>query len=215
MAIVCIAGMGPGIGKTAVTELLIGAFPGAVAARVRVGEEIAPDDAGLLAETGYHLTASSTSGGSESEVNRFLAAGAREVRVLLAEPRGLEAGLAAMLSNVPAGTHLVVEGNGYLWARSADAAVMVIGPGPSGKGLGRVQSSARELFEKITIWAWNTRRDPASEGFFEFPQALARMGFRETVSNRTDFHHVNPRKVRHGGNRAFLESVCQAIERAW
>ena len=212
MAIVCIAGTGPEIGKTAVAELVLAGLPGAMAARVRVADEIPEAEAASLPESGY-LLSPQASGDSNHETTRLLAAGAQGVSVLLAEPRGLEAGLKAMLSRVPPGANLVVEGNAYLWAAAADAAVMVLGPGPSGKGPARVRQSARELFAKIDIWAWNTRGDYAAEGFFEFPQTLDRMGFRGSVSNRADFHHVNPRDGNHSGNEPFIESLRQAIER--
>lgn len=90
---------------------------------------------------------------------------------------------------------------------------MVIGPGPSGKGLAPVRPSTRELFGKIDLWTWNTRGDPAAEGFFEFPQALIRMGFQGGVTNRADFHHVNPRETGHEGNRAFLKAMRRRIDR--
>ncbi len=90
---------------------------------------------------------------------------------------------------------------------------MVIGPGPSGKGLGRVKASVRELFQKIDIWAWNTRTDPASEGFFDFPLALAAMGFKEHVSNKADYHHISPLRAGDPSNASFMACVRQTLER--
>jgi hypothetical protein len=133
--------------------------------------------------------------------------------VLRAEPRGLEPGLKALVAKLPPDANVLVEGNAYLWGREADVSIMVIGPGPAGKGIGRVRPSVRELFKKIDIWAWNARADPAAEGFFDFPLALGRMGFREVVSNRAEYHHVNPRSETHAGNAPFTEAVCQALER--
>jgi hypothetical protein len=59
----------------------------------------------------------------------------------------------------------------------------------------------------VGLWVWNTRSSPSEEGFFEFPQALVRMGFLGAVSNRADFHHVNAAGRSHEGNRAFVEAV--------
>jgi len=207
MPIVCVSGAGPEIGKTAVTAMLLAASPGAHAARVRVADEVAAADAALMAEKGYHLVSRDGTGPHDAEAEHLLAAGAKSVTVLLAEPRGLDAGLSAMMARLPRGADLIVEGNAYLWARDADLAIMVIGAGPSGKGLVRVRQSVREIFPKIDIWAWNTRTDPHGEGFFEFPMALARMGFHNAVSNASDYHDVNPLVEDYAGNEAFLDCV--------
>jgi hypothetical protein len=151
---------------------------------------------------------------ADAEIARLLATGARDAAILLAQPRGLADGLRAMFGRMPHEANVLVEGNAYLWAAAADVTVMVIGPGPSGKGLGRVRQSARELFGKVSIWAWNTRAESGDEGFFDFPLDLARMGFRETVSNRADYHHVNPRDGGHSGNAPFVEAVRQRLERS-
>ncbi|MBE3134484.1 MAG: hypothetical protein IMZ55_13510, partial [Acidobacteria bacterium] len=177
MATICIAGTSAGIGKTAVAEIVLARLPGWHAARVRVADEMTPADAALLADAPHRLL-SPASAGEDAEGRRLAAASAQEVQVLLAQPRGLQEGLQAMRARVPAGANLLVEGNAYLWALEADVSVMVIGPGPSGKTIGRVRPSARELFPKIAIWAWNTRRESDMAGFFEFPLALARMGFK-------------------------------------
>ena len=213
MAIVCIAGTSPGIGKTSVAELLLAHLPGWHAARVRVADEIAGADAALLADADFRLV-SSAPAVLDAERERFLAAGAHGAAVLLARPRGLAEGLKAMLAHVPAGAHLLVEGNAYLWARDADVSIMVIGPGPSGKGMARAKNSVRELFRKVNIWVWNARTDPKAEGFFEFPMALAKMGFTETVSNKADYHHANPYKAGDSGNTPFTDAVVQALERS-
>jgi len=212
MAIVCIAGTSPGIGKTSVAELLLARLPGWHAARVRVADEVVGTDAAFLADADYRLI-SGESAANDAEAHRLLAAGAHGATVLLAQPRGLAAGLTAMIEQVSAGSHLLVEGNAYLWARDADVSIMVIGPGPSGKGLARAKLSVRELFRKVNIWVWNTRTDPKAEGFFEFPQALAKMGFTETVSNKADYHHVNPYKAGDSGNAPFADAVVQSLER--
>lgn len=228
MAVICIAGAAPGIGKTAVAELLLPEFRGWHVARVRVADEIGQGEAALLNDQGFALlpaarntaadaeTARLQDAGqtSDAELARLHTTGVPGVSVLLAEPRGLDAGIHALLAALPRGANLVVEGNAYLWARDADVAVMVLGAGPSGKGLVRVRQSVREIFQKIHIWAWNTRRDPDSEGFYEFPQAMARMGFRQTVSNRADFHPVNPPVANYHGNPPFLRSVQEALERS-
>jgi len=39
------------------------------------------------------------------------------------------------------------------------------------------------------------------------------MGFRGGVTNRADFHHVNPRETGHEGNRAFLKAMRRRIDR--
>jgi len=212
MATICIAGAGPGIGKTAVAEFLLAHLEGWFAARVRVGDEVSAAETALLAGAPYHLRTLET---GDAEVDRLRAAGAQGVTILVAEPRGLEDGLRALRNLLPAGANLLVEGNAFLWAAQADAAVMVIGPGRTGKGLAPVRPSARELFGKVNLWAWNTREDPASEGFFEFPQALARMGFKEVVNNQADYHHVNPRRLTHDGNREFLDAVRERVGGAW
>lgn len=212
MAVVCIAGTSPGIGKTSVAELLLARLPGWHAARVRVADEIAEGNAALVADADYRLLSGGAAAG-DAEGRRLLAAGAHGATVLLAQPRGLAEGLKAMLATVPAGAHLLVEGNGYLGALQADVSIMVIGPGPSGKGMARARLSVRELFRKVNIWVWNTRTDPTAEGFFEFPQALAEMGFTETVSNNADYHHVNPYKAADSGNAPFTDAVVQALER--
>jgi len=212
MAVICIAGTSQGIGKTAVAELLLSHLPGWSVARVRVADEISPSDAAILGDAAHRLIPAATVE-ADAEMARLLAAGARDAAILLAQPRGLADGLAALIARLPRGTNVLVEGNAYLWAAAADVSVMVIGPGPSGKGLGRVRQSARELFPKVNIWAWNTRAESGNESFFDFPQDLARMGFHETVSNRADYHHVNPRDGRHSGNVPFVEAVRKQLER--
>lgn len=215
MAVICIAGASPGIGKTAVAEFLLGHLEGCFVARVRVADEISDAEAALVGDAAYHLKAPPTTGADDPEVERLRAAGGKDVAVLLAEPPGLEAGLRALRAGLPADANLLVEGNAFLWAAEADVAVMVIGPGRTGRGLAVVRPSARELFPKVDVWAWNTREDPAAEGFFEFPQALARMGFTGAVSNRADFHHVNPHQGAHDGNRDFIEAVREQIDGPW
>jgi hypothetical protein len=208
MAIVSIAGVTRGIGKTAVAEFLLGRFEGWHAARVRVADEIPETIAAQIGDEGYLLVAEA----DDAEARRLLDAGAVSAAVLLAKPRGLEAGLDALLAALPQDANVLIEGNAFLWARRADFALMVIGPGPSGKGLAPVRPATRELFGKIDLWTWNTRGDPAAEGFFEFPQALVRMGFRGSVSNRADFHHINPRARDHSGNRTFLDTLRRHIQ---
>ncbi|MBM4018583.1 MAG: hypothetical protein FJ288_09695 [Planctomycetes bacterium] len=212
MAVICIAGTQAGVGKTAVAEMLLAHLPGWSAARVRVADEMTEADAALLGDAPHRLL-SAEAAGADGDARRLHAAGARQAQVLLAQPRGLEDGLAAMLSGTAAGADLLVEGNAFLWARQADVAVMVIGPGPSGSGVGRVRASARELLGKIAIWAWNARAGTDMSGFFEFPLALARMGFKGAVSNRSEFHHVNPLDAAHAGNAPFIAAVGQALER--
>jgi hypothetical protein len=212
MAIVCVAGATQEIGKTAVAEFLLGRFPGWSAARIRVADELSQADTAALADADHRLL-SVTAANADAESARLLAAGAREVMLLLAQPRGLAAGLKAMLARMPADADAVIEGNAFLWGHDADVAIMVIGPGPSGKGLSRVRGSVRELFAKINIWAWNSRRDPGEEGFFDFPIALAKMGFKQAVSNQAEYHHVNPREDGHSGNAPFADAVRQAMER--
>ena len=209
MAIFCIAGVARGIGKTAVAELLLTRLEGWHAARIRVADEIPDADAARIGDEGFFLVSEC----DDAETRRLRDAGAGAAAVLLAEPRGLEAGLDALLAALPRGANILVEGNAFLWARRADLAVMVIGPGPSGKGLAPVRPSTRELFGKIDLWTWNTRGDPAAEGFFEFPQALVRMGFRGGVTNQADSHHVNPRETGHAGTRAFLKAMRRRIDR--
>jgi hypothetical protein len=211
MATICIAGVVPNIGKTAVAELLLSRLAGWSAARVRVADEIGDAGAALLAGQDYLLLPFEAPPGDDPEIARLMAAGARTASVLLAEPRGLEAGLGALAASPGAAANLLVEGNAFLWARQADISIMVIGAGPSGKGLARVRPSVREIFPKIDIWAWNSRADPHGEGFYEFPQALARMGFRDTVSNRADFHLVNPLQAGHQDSAAFLECVIKRL----
>jgi len=179
---------------------------------VRVADEMAPADEALLADAAHRLL-SPASAAEDAEARRLAAAGAQGVQVLLAQPRGLQEGLRAMLARVPAGANLLVEGNAYLWAGEADVSVMVIGAGPSGSGLARVRASVRELFPKIAIWAWNTQCESDMAGFFEFPLALARMGFKAAVSNRSEYHHINPRESSHGGNGPFIDAVVNALER--
>jgi len=212
MATICIAGTSPGIGKTSVAELLLARLPGWHAARVRVADEVVGTDAAYLADADYRLISSTTSA-QDAESARLLAAGAHGATVLLAQPRGLAEGLKAMLAHTPAGAHFLVEGNAYLWGRDADVSIMVIGPGPSGKGMARAKASVRELFRKVNIWVWNSRTDPKAEGFFEFPLALAKMGFTEAVSNKADYHHVNPYKAGDSGNAPFTDAVVQSLER--
>jgi len=209
MAIVCIAGVARGIGKTAVAEFLLARLEGWHTARVRVADEIPETDAARIGDEGFLLL----SDVDDAESRRLLAAGAATAAVLLAEARGLETGLARLLDSLPHGANLLVEGNAFLWAREADLAVMVIGPRPSGKGLAPVRPSTRELVAKIDLWTWNTRGDPAAEGFFEFPQALARMGIRGGVTNRADFHHVNPARGDDPANDAFLRTMRDHFER--
>jgi hypothetical protein len=208
MAIVCIAGVARGIGKTAVAEFLLARLEGWHAARIRVADEIPDADAARIGDEGSRVVLDA----DDAEARRLLDAGAVSAAVLLAKPRGLEAGLDALLAALPQGTNVLIEGNAFLWARRADLAVMVIGPGPSGKGLAPVRPSTRELFGKIDLWTWNTRGDPAAEGFFEFPQALVQMGFRGSVSNRADFHHINPRTRDHSGNRTFFDALRRHIQ---
>jgi hypothetical protein len=212
MATICIAGTSAGIGKTAVAEMVLARLPGWHAARVRVADEMTGADAAVLADAPHRLL-SPASAGEDAEARRLAAAGAQEVQVLLAQPRGLQEGLRAMLARVPAGANLLVEGNAYLWAREADVSVMVIGPGPSGKAIGRVRPSTRELFAKVAIWAWNTRSESDMAGFFDFPLALARMGFKEAVSNRAEYHHMNPLDASHGGNGPFIDAILRMLER--
>jgi len=215
MAVISIAGLAPGIGKTAVAEMLLGHLSGWHAARVRVADEIAEADADRLGDTGYALLLHPDETKADAELDRHLAAGAASARLLLAEPRGLAAGLADLARSVPEGGHLIAEGNAYLWAAEADLAIMVVGPGPSGKGLARVQRSVRELFGKIDVWVWNARTDPAEEGFFDFPLALGRMGLGPAVSNRADFHPVNPTRPDDPAGRPFLDAVRSRLEREW
>jgi hypothetical protein len=212
MAVVCIAGTSAGIGKTAVAELLLAAFPGWHAARVRVADELSAADAARLGDA-PHVLLPPSAAGDDPEAARLRAAGAPETSVLLAQPRGLAEGIDTLASCVPPEANLLVEGNAWLWARPADVSIMVLGAGPSGKGLVRVRTSVRELFKKIDIWAWNTRTDPAAEGFFDFPMSLAAMGFKEFLSNASDFHPVNPRDGARGGNAPFVTCVRQALER--
>jgi len=209
MTIVCIAGVTRGIGKTAVAEMLLRELRGWHAARVRVADEIS--ETSPIGDEGYMLLAQADLLADDEEVQRLLAAGAAGASVLLAEPRGLEAGLDTLIADLPKGANLLVEGNAFLWARPADLAVMVVAAGPSGKGLARVRPSVREVFDKVDLWVWNSRSDPMSEGFFEFPQALTRMGFRGAVTNRADFHHVNPGRANDAGNRRFLAALCERL----
>ncbi|MGB2937167.1 MAG: hypothetical protein WBD05_03065 [Phycisphaerae bacterium] len=216
MAVICIAGVAPGIGKTAVAELVLrelGGRPrwGWHAARVRMADEIPEADAARVHDEGYLLLSAPDALDDDAEVQRFLDAGASDVTALVAEARGLEAGLEALLAVLPPDANLLVEGNAYLWARPADVAIMVVGTGPSGKGLARVRPSTREILDKVDLWAWNTRTDPTAEGFFEFPQALVRMGFRGAVSPRADFHHVHPDRLNHAGNRRFLAALRRRV----
>jgi NAD(P)-dependent dehydrogenase (short-subunit alcohol dehydrogenase family) len=212
MAIICIAGTSRGIGKTAVAEFLLGELAGWHAARVRVADEIPERFSGTVAEEGYRLLAGDEALEADPELRRLQGAGAEGVSLLMAEARGLETGLRAMLADLDPETDVLVEGNAFLWARHADVSVMVVGAGPTGKGLGPVRPSVRELFEKIDIWAWNTRADPNDEGFFEFPMALGKMGFRRAVTNRADYHHVNPRRPVHDGNPDFVAAVRRRID---
>ena len=203
MAIVCIAGVARGIGKTAVAEFLLARLEGWHAARVRVADEIPDADAARIGDEGSRVVMDA----DDAEVRRLHDAGAVSTAVLLAEARGLEAGIDALLAALPQGANILVEGNAFLWARCADLAVMVVGPGPSGKGLAPVRPATRELLRKIDLWTGNTRGDPAAEGFFEFPQALIRMGFRGGVTNRADFHHVNPVRSDAPANAEFLAAM--------
>jgi hypothetical protein len=215
MAVISIAGIGPGIGKTAVAEMLLGHLDGWHVARVRVADEIAQGETVDLGDAGFALRAHADLKASDPELDRLRAAGAASVRVLLAEPRGLTAGLAALHRALPDKGNLLAEGNAYLWAAEADLAVMVVGPGPSGKGLARVRRSVRELFGKVDMWVWNTRTNPTEEGFFDFPLALGRLGFGPAISNRADFHHVNPKRADDPAARPFLEAVRARLESEW
>jgi len=221
MAIVCIAGVARGIGKTAVAEFLLARLGNEIAAvqenrrarwhtaRVRVADEIPEADAARIGDEGFLLDSEC----DDAEVRRLRGAGATSAAVLLAEPRGLEAGLDALLAALPHAADILVEGNAFLWARRADLAVMVIGPGPSGKGLAPVRPSTRELVAKIDLWTWNTRGNPAAEGFFDFPQALVRMRIRGGVTNRSDFHHVNPVQGDDAANAEFLAAMHDRLQR--
>jgi len=215
MATICIAGVAPGIGKTAVAEMLLANLDGWHAVRVRVADEIPDVHAPHLAEAGFALLRYPDETGPDAELARLAQAGAVEVRTLMAEPRGLAAGIDTLARAIPVGRHLLLEGNAYLWGADADVAVMVLGPGPTGKGLVRVRPSVRELFGKIDVWVWSTRTEPAAEGFFEFPQALARMGFARAVTNAADFHHVSPGRPDDAGREAFLEALRRRLEAAW
>jgi len=215
MAVICIAGVAPGIGKTAVAEMLLGHLSGWHVVRVRVAEEIGEADAARLGEAGHTLLLHPEETDDDAELDRLLKAGAASARVLLAEPRGLAAGLADLDGALPQDGNLLAEGNAYLWAAEADLAVMVVGPGPSGKGLGRVRRSIRELLGNIDVWVWNTRTDPTAEGFFDFPLALGRMGFGPAVTNRADFHPVNPTRPDDPAGRALLDAVRARLEKEW
>ncbi len=214
MAVICIAGISPGVGKTSVAEMLLGELGGWHVARVRVAEEIRQAHAAILEEAG-HVVLQADALADDPEMERLLSAGAASATVLLAEARGLTAGLMALRRSVPAAENLLVEGNAYLWAADADVAIMVIGPGRSGKGLAPVRPAVRELFDKIGVWVWNTRTNPTDEGFFEFPQAMARMGFGRAITNRADYHHVNPTSETDAGNAPFLTAVQQRLEGKW
>jgi len=215
MAVISITGIAPGIGKTAVAELLLAHLTGWHVARVRVADEIPEAAADRLGDAGHALLLHPDETGSDAELDRLMAAGAASARVLLAEPRGLAHGIDALAGSVPQGENLLVEGNAYLWGTEADLAIMVIGPGRSGTGLARVRRSAREVFAKIGVWVWNTRTTPSEEGFFDFPQAMARMGFRDVVTNRADFHHVNPTQADDPGRPAFMQAVRDRLESDW
>lgn len=215
MAILCVAGSAPGIGKTSVAAFLLAHLAGWHAARVRVADEIPDAHTAGVAEKGWLLVAEPAEMEGDAEADRFLAAGAAGVLTLSAEPRGLDAGLERLLARLPADANLLVEGNAFLWARDADLAVMVVGPGPSGKGLPPVRPATRDLFHKIHVWAWNTRGQPTREGFFDFPPALGlRMGGR-SLNTRADFHHVDPSRPDHEGNAPFLESVERRVGGPW
>ena len=209
MATICIAGIARGIGKTAVAEFLLARLEGWHTARVRVADEIPPPEAAKIGDEGFLLVPRADDG----ESHRLQAAGAATAAVLLAEARGIEAGLERLLESLPEDANLLIEGNAFLWAREADLSMMVIGPGPSGRGLAPVRSSTRELVAKIDLWTWNTRGDPAAEGFFEFPQALVRMGIRGGVTNRADFHHVNPVRGNDPANASFLRTLRERLGR--
>jgi hypothetical protein len=215
MAVISIAGASPGVGKTALAEFLLSQLDGWFAARIRVGEEVPEHEAPLVGDAAYRLVAKPELLTADAEVERLRASGAAGAAVLLTEPRGLENGVQELLAWLPKKANLLVEGNAFLWTHRADVTILVLGPRPSGKGLGVVRPSARELFPKIDVWAWNTRGSPADEGFFEFPQALARMGFQGAVDNRADFHHVNPLRPAHEGNGDFLAAVRGRIEGPW
>ena len=214
MATICIAGISPGIGKTSVAEMLLAQLKGWHVARVRVADETAGPHEARLADAAHILLTRREDVSGDPDAGRLLAAGAAGASVLLAQPRGLKDGLAALQRSIPADANLLVEGNAFLWAAEADLAVMVIGPGRSGKGLAPVRPSVRELFSKIGVWVWNTRTNPTDEGFFEFPQAMARMGFHGAVTNQADFHHVNPTR-QDAGNSVFIEAIRQRFERSW
>ncbi len=214
MAVICVAGVTEGIGKTAVAEMLIQALDRTSVARIRLGDEVPEAEAANVAECG-HLVLADKELADNAEAARYREAGAESVTMLLAEPRGLSKGLVALDAARDSDATLLVEGNAWLWAREADLVVMVIGPGPRGSGLARVRGSARDLFEKVGIWAWNTRSDPTAEGFFEFPQRLARLGFRDAVYNTADFHHVHPGDADHPGNAAFMKDVRERLDGPW
>ncbi len=216
MAVVSIVGVAQGIGKTCVAQMLLERLEGWHAARVRVADEVAEERLGLVGDQGYALLTQADDDVIESaEVRRLIEAGAESAAELLAEPLGLQDGLKALRRSFPPEANLLVEGNAFLWGAEADLAIMVLGPGRAGRGLAPVRPSVRELLPRVGLWAWNTRGRPGDEGFFEFPQALAQMGFREAISNAADFHHVNPASDEHDGNAAFLEAVEERLERLW
>jgi hypothetical protein len=214
MAVLSIVGVARGIGKTSVAEMLLSRLTSWHAARVRVADEVPEERLSLLGNRGYALL--TAPGGEEDpthEMRRLTDAGAKTAAELLAEPLGLREGLKALRRTFPPDADLLIEGNAFLWGDHADLAVMVVGPGESGRGLAPVRASVRELIPRIDLWVWNTRGRPGDEGFFDFPQAFARGGFRRTVSNAADFHHVNPEDDTHGGNAEFLEALAERLER--
>lgn len=83
MAIVSIAGVARGIGKTAVAELLLTRLEGWHAARVRVADEIPETDAARIGDEGSRVVMDA----DDAEVRRLHDAGAVSTAVLLAEAR--------------------------------------------------------------------------------------------------------------------------------
>ncbi|MBE3037637.1 MAG: hypothetical protein IMZ62_02325, partial [Chloroflexi bacterium] len=71
MAVICIVGAAPGIGKTAVAELLLPEFRGWHVARVRVAEEIGQGEATLLNDQGFALLPPARITASDAELARL------------------------------------------------------------------------------------------------------------------------------------------------
>ncbi len=214
MAVIALAGVAPGIGKTAIAEFLLARLDGWHAARVRIGSELGFEGEARCADAGYAvLTGADTA--ADPEAARLARAGAASVTLLLAEPRGLSAGVRRMLAARAPEANWLVEGNAFLWARAADLAVMVVGPGPEGRALPPVQPASRQLFPKVDVWVWNTRGNPTGEGFFDFPKRLTRRGGPPAFTSRADYHHADPTDPSHEGNAAFLEAVRTRLEGPW